>query len=52
MIYIFTILYKQEEVNKQTTIVKEQVPKVGIMIKRGSKIHLKYGILMRKMVEN
>ena len=31
-----------EELDKQNTIVKEQVPKAGIIIKKGSKVYLKY----------
>lgn len=31
-----------EELDKQTTIVTEQVPKAGITIKKGSKIYIKY----------
>ncbi len=31
-----------EELDKQNTIVKEQVPKAGIIIKKGSKVYVKY----------
>lgn len=31
-----------EELDKQTTIVKEQVPKAGITIQKGSKIYIEY----------
>ena len=31
-----------ENMNKQEIIVKEQIPKAGITIKRGSKIYIKY----------
>ena len=31
-----------EELDRQNTIVREQVPKAGIMIKKGSKIYVKY----------
>ena len=31
-----------EELDKQNTMVKEQVPKAGIIIKRGSKVYVKY----------
>ena len=30
-----------EELDKQNTIVKEQVPKAGIIIKKGSKVYVK-----------
>ena len=32
---------EEEELDKQNTIVKEQVPKAGIIIKRGSKVYVK-----------
>ena len=31
-----------EELDKQNTMVKEQVPKAGIIIKKGSKVYVKY----------
>lgn len=31
-----------EELDKQNIIVKEQVPKAGIIIKKGSKVYVKY----------
>ena len=30
-----------EELDKQNTMVKEQVPKAGIIIKKGSKVYVK-----------
>ncbi len=33
---------EEEELDKQNTIVKEQVPKAGIIIKKGSKVYVKY----------
>ena len=30
-----------EELDKQSTMVKEQVPKAGIIIKKGSKVYVK-----------
>ena len=33
---------ESEELDKQNTIVKEQTPKAGITIKKGSKIYIKY----------
>lgn len=42
---------EEEELDKQTTIVKEQVPKAGIMIKKGSKIYLKYDNFDTKSLE-
>lgn len=30
-----------EELDKQNTIIKEQIPKAGIVIKKGSKIYIK-----------
>lgn len=32
---------EEEELDKQNTIVKEQVPKAGIIIKKGSKVYVK-----------
>lgn len=32
---------EEEELDKQNTIVREQVPKAGIMIKKGSKIYVR-----------
>ena len=34
---------EEEELDKQNTIVKEQVPKAGIIIKKGSKVYVKWG---------
>lgn len=31
-----------EDIDKQNTFVKEQVPRAGISIKKGSKIYIKY----------
>ena len=31
-----------EELDKRSVVVKEQTPKAGITIKRGSKIYIKY----------
>ena len=31
-----------EELDKQSVVVKEQIPKAGITIKKGSKIYIKY----------
>lgn len=31
-----------EEIDKQSVVVKEQIPKAGITIKKGSKIYIKY----------
>lgn len=33
---------EEEELDKQNTIVKEQVPKAGIIIKKESKVYVKY----------
>ena len=33
---------EKEEMDKQNIIVKEQIPKAGIKIKKGSKIYIKY----------
>ena len=33
---------QEEEIDKQNTVVKTQVPKAGIMIKKGSKIYAKW----------
>lgn len=33
---------EEEELDKQNIMVKEQVPKAGIIIKKGSKVYIKY----------
>lgn len=37
------VIEKEEEIDKESVIIKEQVPKAGIKIKKGSKIYVEPG---------